>query len=106
MAYKLKITPEAEKDLDEIRDYIATRFMSEQALTNTLGGIRDTILKLSDFPEIGIDVSQRVNKQFSKKHTLRMIIAGSYLVFYVFDGRGVSVLRVLYQKRDWVTIFR
>lgn len=106
MDYDLKIMPEAEKDIDEIRDYISTRFLSTQALTNTLFGIRDTILKLKTFPEMGIDVSKRVGREFSKKHKLRMIIAGSYFVFYIFDGECVFILRVIYQKRNWIDVFK
>lgn len=105
MVYKLKITPEAEADIDGIKDYISTRFLSEQALKNTLGGTKDTINKLRDFPEIGIDVSERLNKTYSEKHKLRMLVAGSYFIFYVQENEWVSILRVLYQKRDWTNLF-
>ena len=35
-----------------------------------------------------------------------MMIAGNYLVFYVYDDHTVAVLRVLYQKQNWVHLFK
>ena len=97
--------PEAETDLDEIYDYIAYHFLSPQAASNTLQNIRLSIKKLEDYPEIGIDVSKQLKKIFSQKHKLRMIISGSYLVFYIIEHKNVAILRMLYQSRNWIEIF-
>ncbi|MCL2321356.1 MAG: type II toxin-antitoxin system RelE/ParE family toxin [Oscillospiraceae bacterium] len=105
MNYSVSIMPEAETDLDEIYDYISYHFLSKEAARNTLENIRLSIKILEDYPEIGIDVSQRLKKPFSKKHNLRMIISGSYLVFYIIDNNDVAILRVLYQSRNWIEIF-
>jgi toxin ParE1/3/4 len=106
MVYNLKITPEAESDLDSINNYILNRFLSPQAAENTMKNIKIAILKIAEVPTLGIDVSERVGRQFSKDHPLKMIIAGNYLVFFTNDDTTISVLRVLYQKRNWISIFK
>ncbi len=106
MALKVTITPEAEYDLDEIYDYILHHFLTPQAAENTMSNIRQAIQRLIEIPDLGIDVSKRLGKPFSNTHTLRMTIAGNYLVFYIVDGQQIAILRVLYQKRNWIEIFK
>ena len=105
MNYKIFVTSEAESDLDEIFDFIAHHYLSPQAAVNTLSNIKLSIKKLEDFPNIGINVSDRLRKTFSKNDNLRMIISGKYLVFYLVDEKNVVILRVLYQSRNWIEIF-
>lgn len=106
MVRKLLIMPEAEIDLDEIYHYILKRFLAPQAAETTMTNIRLAIERLLEVPDLGIDVSERVGRPFSKDHTLRMILAGNYLVFYIADDKAIAVLRVLYQKRNWIELFR
>lgn len=105
MAYEILIADAAQKDLDDIFTYINEKFLAPQAASNTLNNIKLTILKVAEVPEIGIDVSKRLNRQFQESETLRMIPAGNYLVFYIISGQEVFVLRVLYQRRNWLEIF-
>ncbi|MDR1473990.1 MAG: type II toxin-antitoxin system RelE/ParE family toxin [Lactobacillales bacterium] len=105
MAYNINITEEAQEDLNQIFDYISKHFLASQAATNTLENIRLTILKLEEFPEIGVDVSERLKKKFSDEVKLRMLITGHYLVFYIFENSTITILRVLYQKRNFIEIF-
>lgn len=106
MVFKVLITPEAEIDLDSIHDYILKHFLSPQVAENTMRNIKLSIAKIAEVPSLGIDVSNRLGRQFSDKNKLRMTIAGNYLVFYVFDKTKVIVLRVLYQKQDWIRLFK
>lgn len=105
MAYDILIADAAQKDLDDIFTYINEKFLAPQAASNTLNNIKLTILKVAEVPEIGIDVSKRLNQKFQESETLRMIPAGNYLVFYIISGQEVFVLRVLYQRRNWLEIF-
>lgn len=106
MVRKLMITSDAEEDLDAIYQYILTHFLAPQAAENTMKNIRLAIERLLEIPNLGIDVSERLGRRFSKEHILRMTLAGNYLVFYVDDGENLVVLRVLYQKRNWIDIFK
>lgn len=105
MACEVLIADAAQKDLDDIFTYINEKFLAPQAASNTLNNIKLTILKVAEVPEIGIDVSKRLNHQFQESETLRMIPAGNYLVFYIISDQEVVVLRVLYQRRNWLEIF-
>ncbi|MDY4760474.1 type II toxin-antitoxin system RelE/ParE family toxin [Streptococcus thoraltensis] len=106
MSRKLMITSDAEEDLDDIYQYILNHFLAPQAAENTMTNIRLAIEQLLEIPSLGIDVSDRLGRQFSKEHVLRMTLAGKYLVFYIDDGMAIVVLRVLYQKRNWIDIFK
>ena len=106
MVYKVVVTLEAEEDLAAIYHYISRRFLSSQAAKNTLANIKQSLRKLASIPDLGLDVSERLGKKFPKKEIVRMLPTGHYLVFYIFDGQVVSVLRILYQKRDWIQLFK
>lgn len=105
MAYNILITDAAQRDLDDIFAYINEKFLAPQAASNTLSNIKLSILKVAEMPAIGIDVSKRVNKKFKSSEILRMIPAGNYLAFYIISGQKLVVLRVLYQRRNWLEVF-
>lgn len=105
MIYKVLITDMAQKDLDDIFVYINDKFLARQAASNTLSNIKSAILKVAEMPEIGINVSKRLDKEFQSLETLRMVLAGNYLVFYIISNQNLVVLRVLYQRRNWIEIF-
>ena len=101
---KLRYTHQARNDIDAIFDYISQHFLSKDAAKNTVQNIKLSIKKLEEFPEIGINVSHRLKKPYRDKN-LKMIISGSYLVFYTVENEDVAILRVLYQSRNWIEIF-
>mgnify|MGYP004706651197 CR=1 FL=1 len=105
MVYNVLITDTARNDLDDIFVYINEKFLAPQAASNTLSNIKLAILKVAEVPEIGIDVSKKLNRKFKSSETLRMIPAGNYLVFYIISNKDLVVLRVLYQRRNWIEIF-
>ncbi|MDR2976154.1 MAG: type II toxin-antitoxin system RelE/ParE family toxin [Streptococcaceae bacterium] len=106
--YTLEISPDAERDLDEIDNYLRHHFLSEQAAESIMGNIKTSLSDLIQFPEIGINAADRIGKEKLPDiyQNIRMIISGSYLIFYVLEGSTVQIYRVLYQKRDWINLFR
>lgn len=106
MVSKLVITADAEQDLDGIYDYILNHFLAPQAAENTMSNIKLGIKRILDAPELGVDVSERVGRAFPAKQKLRMLIVGSYLVFYIIDAQTAVILRVTHQKRDWISLFK
>lgn len=102
MVYKIKVTVDAENDLDDIYVYIAEKILSPHAAKQTLQKILLSIHQIAEFPEMGIDVSYRLNGL----HNVRMTISGNYLIFYRHNSNIVEILRVLYQKRDWLLLFQ
>lgn len=105
MVYNILITDAAQRDLDDIFAYINEKFLAPQAASYTLSNIKLSILKVAEMPAIGIDVSKRLHKKFKSSETLRMIPAGNYLVFYIISDQELVILRILYQRRNWLEIF-
>jgi plasmid stabilization system protein ParE len=94
------MSDEAERDLEDIGDYIAKKLKSPQAALNTIRGIKKAIGKLEDFPLIGTPLSSIVNVDTD----YRCVGYGNYLAFYRPVGDNVYVDRVLYGRRDYITI--
>ena len=67
---------------------------------NTIRGIKKAIGKLEDFPLIGTPLSSIVNVDTN----YRCVGYGNYLAFYRPLGDKVYVDRVLYGRRDYITI--
>lgn len=101
MVYQIKVTVDVENDLDDIYFYITEKILSSQVAKQTLQKNLLSIHHFAEFPEMGIDVLYRLNGL----HNVRMIISGNYFIFYRYYDNTVEILRVLYQKRDWLALF-
>jgi len=95
---KLDISPEARNDLLEIKKYITEEFDSPSAAINTVAKITKAIRRLTHFPEMGAPLSSIVDLQTD----YRFIVCGNYLVFYGHKGGAVTVIRIVYGKRDYM----
>ena len=97
---RILLSDEAERDLEAIGEYIAKKLKNPQAALNTIRGIKKAIDKLKDFPLIGTPLSSIVNVDT----VYRCVGYGNYLAFYRPVGDNVYIDRVLYNKRDYITI--
>jgi plasmid stabilization system protein ParE len=93
-------TPEAEKDLAAIKEYIAVQLENPVAAVNTVTKITKHIRKLEQFPELG----SRLSAIIDIVTDYRFFVCANYLAFYRIDGNDVHIIRVLYGRRDYVTI--
>ena len=93
-------SPEAENDLAEIKKYIAEQLFSPIAAANTVGKITKRVRQLEIFPELGTQLSAVTNIVTD----YRFLVCSNYLEFYRTDGDDVRVIRVLYGKRDYVSV--
>ena len=91
---------EAENDLETIGDYIAEQLKSPKAALDTIRGIKKAIDKLADFPLKG----RRLSSVALIDTEYRFIGYGNYLAFYRLCGDTVFIDRVLYGKRDYISI--
>ena len=96
----IQYTYDAMLDLIEIERYITEEFASPVAAKNTVAKIAKHIRLLEDFPELGALLSSIVN--FESEY--RFLVCGKYLAFYRIAGSDVHVIRVIYGKRDYLTI--
>jgi toxin ParE1/3/4 len=88
---RFRFTVEAERDIEDIGDYIARDSPARavafiEALTEKCHRITEQPAAAPLRPEFGDDV--------------RMILFGRYLVFYSFDADELKIIRVIHGARD------
>lgn len=98
MKFKIRISPIAIADAQEIKAYIAED--NPGAAAKMENAIYSKIEKLADFPEMGASLSTKINI----KTDYRFLVCGAYLIFYKIEGEFVSVYRVLNGVRDYLSI--
>jgi len=96
----LYLSPGAQKDLSEIKAYIAEDLENPQAALSTVMKITKSIRMLRDHALIGMPLSAiaDINSDY------RYLVSGSYMVFYRVVGKDVFIDRVLYGRRDYLRI--
>jgi len=97
---KIDYSPSAGQDLEQIGDYIKQELCSPAAALNTVNKIQDSIDNLSTFPLSGAHLSSIVDVDTD----YRFIVCGNYLAFYRTDKISVYIDRIIYGKRDYMTI--
>lgn len=93
--YKIRIYPSAQRDLQEIVDYL-----------NTLSA--DTALRYYDLIVSEISSLSSMPLRFPHPRDLSLAAKGyryltvkNYLVFYIVSGDTVQIHRILYARRDY-----
>jgi toxin ParE1/3/4 len=89
--------PQAEADLDEIFDYIATDNL-ERAIAVLLE-LDEVIKNISANPYMG-------RQRFELLPNLRSFAHKNYVVFYFPMSNGIDVIRILHGARDIISIFQ
>ena len=96
MAYNVKVTASAEKDLDAIISYIVQELSNPQAAGHLLDEITKTYHILADNPMIFPACSQPLLQRYRKVTVMR------YVIIYRIDGETVYVERFFSQLEDYV----
>jgi addiction module RelE/StbE family toxin len=93
--FKIRYLSTAQKDLDEIFDYIVRDKPS--AAFSMLEKFDRSISQLADNPEIGVvPKDDRLDKL-----GYRMLIVEKYLVFYVLKANTVQIRRIIHGARKY-----
>lgn len=90
----------ASRDLEEIGDYIADDFKNPSAALSTVRKIQDAIDRLADNPLSGAPLSAR----YEDVGGYRYLVSGNYLTFYRATEEAVFIDRILYGRRDYISI--
>jgi len=95
-AYNVKLLGIAEKDIDEICEYLS------QFYPGTPGKFLDSLDK--DFENVNLNPYMYPVYEYNKKY--RRIVTNDYLVFYTIDEENnlVRIYRILNGKQDVKTI--
>lgn len=93
--YKVLIFPAAKRDLQEIIDYI-----NEQTFINGYMIYDEITEKIASLSELPLR-HPLIKNSILRLKGYRMLVAGSYLVFYVVIGDVVQIRRILHGKRQY-----
>lgn len=96
----IKISPRAQKDLLEIKEYISEELCNPKAANNVLSIITKRIRELAEFPLMGAPLSSIIDFETG----YRFLVCGQYTAFYRYEDDAVYVDRVLYGRRDFMRI--
>lgn len=94
-AYKVRIFPAAQRDLQEIAEYLNT--LSEEAALRYYDLLVSEIASLSAMPQ---RCPHPRDLPLAAKG-YRYIQVKNYLVFYIASGDTVQIHRILYARRDY-----
>lgn len=96
---EIMFTPLARQDLMEAGDYIAHQLHNRSASRNLIRKIQTAIESLERFPNSGAPL------EIPELHILyRYLICGNYMIFYHMSGETVWIDRILYGRRDYLSI--
>ena len=93
--YKIIIFPSAQRDLEEIVEYLNT--LSHDVALRYYDRIVSEIALLSTMPE---RYPHPRDLSLAAKG-YRILAVENYLVFYIVSGRTVQIHRILYARRDY-----
>ena len=94
---RLRLSPLAQDDLLEIKDYIERELLNPDAALKTVGEITHKLRLLEEHSDIGAPVSTSI--RFATDE--RFLVCGKYIAFYHVLPGIVYIDRVLYGKRDY-----
>lgn len=99
---KLRYTPQAIADIQEIKRYIQSDLRNPQAAGRIAKSILDTCARLKQFPEIGVQIAEKTGFDTD----LRMLVCGQYVALYRIDATDnmVSVARVVHARQDYLHV--
>jgi toxin ParE1/3/4 len=89
---RVRFNPAARLDLQLAARYIAAD--SPNAARRWVETVRSKCAKLAENPRLGVSKSEA-------GPNVRMLVVGSYVVFYEPASTGIEILRVLHGARQW-----
>lgn len=97
---EIKFSPDALRDLKEIKAYITDELCSPSSAAKIVGQIMNRIRQLSDFPALGAPLSSVIHMEVS----YRFLVCGNYTAFYKVDDDEVHIIRILYNRRNFMQV--
>ena len=97
--YKVKISVEVNRDLNDIFTYITDNLHSQQTAFNLMREIQDKILSLGEMPErFGFSLEPIFSEKGYRKVTVK-----KYVILYKIDEKNkiVNVSRVFHERMNY-----
>ena len=102
MTYTIRIMKPAQIEMQETYRYIADELSNPEAAKRLILDIDEAIIGLKTNPMRFALVPDR----YLSSKGFRKVVVRNYLVFFIVreEEKVVSVMRVLYGRRDWLTL--
>ena len=97
---KVFLSPEAARDISQIKRYISTELKNRNAASRIVGSIVNQLRTLERFPEQGPSIEALTGFQTD----LRMLVCGKHIALYGIDNETVFVARVLVARQDYLRV--
>lgn len=97
--YRIRYTPLAFDDLNEIDTYISETLCNEAAAERLLDEIEHSVNQLKQFPYIGSEVED----SYLAAKGYRKLVVSNYLVFHLVNeqAKEIVIMRVIYGAREY-----
>lgn len=95
---KLVYSPQARKDLLEIKKYISVNLVSPQAADNVISKILQSCSNLKEFPKLGAELKNK----FDVDTDLRYLVTSNYIAFYRCENDAVKVIRIIDARTNYM----
>jgi len=104
MIYEVRIMKPAQDEMREIYRYIAEDLHNSIAALRRISLIDEAIQSLREKPTR----FPLVQDGYLASKGFRLIVVKNHLVFFIIreEAKAVSVMRVLYGRRDWLRILK
>ena len=104
MTYKVRIIKPAQNEIREIYRYIVDDLQNPTAAVNRITLIDENIQSLKESPAR----FPLVRDDYLASKGFRTIVVKNHLIFFIIreETKVVSVMRVLYERRDWLRILK
>lgn len=97
---KLKYTPRAIQDLQNIKSYIGQTLQNPKAADRIVKNLLDAGHNLKMHPKLGLSLAEKLNMETD----LRCLIRENYLILYRVENETIFVARVLDGRTDYARI--
>lgn len=96
--YEVKITQQAQEQMEEIVDYVSRELFAPEAAKSLLNKLENTIMSLSVFPE----KHKLIDEEPWRSDGIRKVSVNNFLVYYWINKveSRVYVTAVIYDRRD------
>jgi len=100
--YDLIIEKYAQKDIQDIYNYISYTLLNKEAAIKLLNNINKKLQMIKTFPKS----APLINNQYVKNKNIMKLLVDNYILFYEVDDNNneIRIIRVLYGMRNYINI--
>ena len=98
--YNIEYSMESKQDLIDIKRYIKYNLQEPNTAQKLITKIKNEIDSLKDNPEMYSVIDDDIIKRFK----IRKLVVDNYIVFYRINDENIQIVRVMYGRRNWITL--